>query len=148
MNWINIFGICVIVVMLIPNIIFARRVKSFENKCNNKVMNILEQIGRYGSMFFMVFNIGLYEFGFRSNEEFAIWLIATILLLLLYWSFWFVFFKSSRTRLPMILAILPSAIFISSGLFLRHWLLFISGTLFSIGHIYVTYQNNHADHTK
>ncbi len=146
MNWINIFGLCTVVLMLLPNFIYAIKIKSFENKCKNKTMNILEQLGRYGSMFFMVFNIGLYEFGFRSNVAFVIWLFLTILLLILYWLFWFIFFKSPRTTLPIMLAILPSAIFIISGVILRHWLLIISGILFSIGHIYVTYQNNHAAH--
>ncbi|MDF2905438.1 MAG: hypothetical protein K0R34_759 [Herbinix sp.] len=146
MNWINIFGLSVVILMLLPNLIYAIKTKTFENKCKNKAMNLLEQIGRYGSMFFMVFNIGLYEFGFRSNAEFVIWLIVTILLLLLYWLFWFIFFRSPHNTLPMLLAILPSAIFIITGLFLQHWLLLISGILFSIGHIYVTYQNNQANH--
>ncbi|MDF2908255.1 MAG: hypothetical protein K0R34_3576 [Herbinix sp.] len=145
MNWINIPALIIVVLMLLPNVIYAIKLKSFENKCKNKAMNILEQVGRYSSMFFMVFNIGLYEVGFRSNIAFVIWLFLTILFLLLYWLFWFIFFKSPRTALPIILAILPSAIFITSGFILRHWLLIISGILFSIGHIYVTYQNNHAD---
>jgi hypothetical protein len=109
-------------------------------------MNIIEQVGRYGSMFFMVFNIGLYEISFRSNAAYVTWIFLTVLFLLLYWLFWFIFFKSPRTTLPIMLAVLPSAIFISSGAILRHWLLIISGILFSIGHIYVTYQNNQADH--
>ena len=142
MNWINIFGLSIVVLMLLPNVIYAINIKSFENKCKNKTMNMFEQIGRYGSMFFMVFNIGIYEVGFQSNIAFVIWLSLTILFLLLYWLFWFIFFKSTRATLPIILAILPSAIFITSGFILRHWLLIISGILFSIGHIYVTYQNN------
>jgi hypothetical protein len=146
MNWINIFGFIVVILMLLPNLIYAIKNKSLENKCKNKTMNIIEQLGRYGSMFFMVFNIGLYEIGFRSNAVYMIWIFVTILLLLIYWLSWFIFFKSSQTTLPMLLAILPSAIFTISGLLLSHWLLIISGILFSIGHIYVTYQNNLTDH--
>jgi hypothetical protein len=148
MNWINIFGLSIVILMLLPNIIYAIKLKTFENKCKNKMMNRMEQIGRYASMFFMVFKIGLYEFGFRSNVEFVIWLFVTTLLLLLYWLFWYIFFGSPRNTLPMILAILPSAVFITYGLFLRHWLLIISGILFSIGHIYVTYQNNQVAQNK
>jgi hypothetical protein len=148
MNWINIFGLIIVILMLLPNIIYAIKLKTFENKCKNKTMNRMEQIGRYGSMFFMIFNIGLYEFGFQSNVKFVIWLFVIVLLLLLYWLFWYIFFSSPRNTLPMILAILPSAVFITSGLFLRHWLLIISGILFSIGHIYVTYQNNQVAQNK
>lgn len=144
MNWINIFGLGIVLLMLLPNVMYAIKMKSFENKCKNRTMNIIEQIGRYGSMFFMVFNIGLYEIGFRSDEAFVIWLIVTVLLLVLYWLYWYLFFQSPQASLPIILAILPSAIFITSGFFLLHWLLMISGTLFTIGHIYVTYSNNRA----
>ena len=48
---INIFGLIIVLLILVPNIIYAIRVKDQENKCQNKIMNILEQIGRYGCMF-------------------------------------------------------------------------------------------------
>ena len=146
MNWINLFGLGIVILMLLPNVLYAIRIKTFENKCRNKVMNMFEQVGRYGSLFFMVFNIGFYEYGFRSNEAYVIWLFVMIILLSIYWFFWYLFFKKPHTNLPIILAILPSAIFIFSGCLLCHWLLIISGILFSIGHIYVTYSNNHANH--
>ena len=67
-SWLNIWGLIIVALLLIPNIIYAVKQKNRENKCTNKCMNILEQIGRYGSMFLMVFNIGLAEFGFSSAE--------------------------------------------------------------------------------
>lgn len=145
MNWINIYGLVIVILLLIPNVMFAVKLHSFENKCRNRTMIILEQLGRYGSMFFMVFSIGLYESGFPSKTAFVLWLIITALLLLLYWLFWFLFFRSPHTKLPILLAVLPSALFVANGILLRHWLLIICGILFSIGHIYITYQNNHAD---
>ena len=48
---INIFGLIIVLLILVPNIIYAIRVKDQENKCQNKIMNILEQIGRYGCIF-------------------------------------------------------------------------------------------------
>ncbi len=141
MNWINIFGLTIVVLMLLPNIIYAYRYKFTENKCNNKTMNLIEQIGRYGSMFLMVFHIGIYEFGFKSNKAFLMWLLSSVILMLLYWFFWFMFFKSPDNIYTMLLAIIPSAIFISNGYLLRHWLLMIFGVIFAIGHIYVTYRN-------
>ncbi len=146
MNHISIFRLCIVILMLLPNIMYAVKIKSFQNKYSNKVMNTLEQVGRYGSMFFMVFNIGLYEFGFRSLKAFKIWVFLTALLLLMYWINWYRFFRSPRTALPILLAILPGAIFIISGLFLIHWLLILCGILFGISHIYVTYENNRAIH--
>ena len=66
MNWLNISGLIFVVLLLIPNIIYAIKVKNQKNKCSNKFLNVMEQIGRYGCMFLMVFNIGIAEFGFRS----------------------------------------------------------------------------------
>jgi hypothetical protein len=142
MGWINIFGMIIVVLMLLPNILYAFKNKTIENKCRNKTMNMIEQIGRYGSMFFMAFHIGIYELGFRSNLNFVIWLITTIILILLYWLIWFFYFLSPQSLAAMLLAIIPSIIFIFSGYFARHWLLLISGVIFSVGHIYVTHQNN------
>lgn len=143
MNWINIFGLIIVVCMLIPNIIFALSNKEMENKCKSTVMNIMEQIGRYGSMFLMVFNIGIAEFGFRSEEDFVIWLTVSFALLLLYWVFWLVYFRKRSMSYAMALAIIPSAIFIFNGYILRHYLLLAFGLIFTIGHSYVTYENNH-----
>lgn len=63
-SWLNIFGLILVVLLLVPNIIYAVKEKNQENKCTNKLMNLVEQIGRYASMFLMVFNIGLAEVGF------------------------------------------------------------------------------------
>ena len=79
MGWINVFGLIFVVILLIPNIIYAIKVKDQKNRCTNKIMNIVEQIGRYGSMFLMVFNIGLTEFGFASVFEFLIYLFGNTL---------------------------------------------------------------------
>ena len=40
MNWLNTFGLVLVILLLIPNIIYAVRVKNQKNKCTNKFMNI------------------------------------------------------------------------------------------------------------
>jgi hypothetical protein len=47
-GWINLFSACIVVLMLIPNIIYALSHKDEKNLCTNKLMNVLEQGGRYG----------------------------------------------------------------------------------------------------
>ena len=48
MEWINVFGTVFVVIIMIPNIIYALKCKkSFENKWNNKLVEIIEQIGRF-----------------------------------------------------------------------------------------------------
>jgi len=63
-----------------------------ENKCDNKFMNVLEQIGRYASMFLMVFNIGIAEFGFSSVGVFLLYGFGNAFLILVYWIVWMLYF--------------------------------------------------------
>lgn len=142
MEWINFFGLIIMILMLIPNIIYASKNKNIVNKCDNKVMNAIEQVGRYGSMFFMVFHIGILDFGFQSDKYFIIWIIGMSILILLYWIFWIQYFKHTNMSNALALAIIPSIIFIVSGFMLHYYLLLMFGMIFCIGHIYVTYQNN------
>lgn len=142
MEWLNVFNFIVVILMLIPNTIYAYKNKGLKNNCTNKLMNIVEQIGRYGSMFLMVFNINIAEMGFTSDSSFTIWLVCTGALLLFYWFFWVLYSTKYRFTLAISLAIIPSIIFIFTGIMSRHWLLVIFGITFSMGHLYVTYQNN------
>ena len=88
MDWLNVFGLIFVILLLIPNIVYAIKFKGKKNLCTNKFMNILEQIGRYACMFLMVFNIGIAEFGFGSVDAFLIYSIGNVLLILSYWIIW------------------------------------------------------------
>ena len=49
MGWFNIYGMIFIIVIMIPNIIFAIKCKDgFNNKFSNKIIETIEQVGRYG----------------------------------------------------------------------------------------------------
>lgn len=63
-GWINAAGGVIVCLLLAPNILYALRTPGGENRCGNRLMNLLEQIGRYASMALMVFPIGVREFGF------------------------------------------------------------------------------------
>lgn len=141
MSWLNVFGLILVVLLLIPNIIYAVKCRDVENLCKNKLMNVLEQIGRYGSMFLMVFNIGIAEFGFPSANAFVVYFLGSIALMLAYWIIWIVFFIKRSMWNCMALAIIPTLLFLLSGCTLRHILLIITATIFGIEHIYVTYVN-------
>ncbi len=138
-DWINIFGLIFVVLLLIPNIIYAFKFRNQKNKCNNRLMNALEQMGRYSSMFLMVFNIGIAEFGFSSAGAFLLYGCGNVLLMVAYWTVWMLYFYRQDFWKKMALAIIPVCIFVLSGVTLGHILLIISGVAFGIGHIYVTY---------
>jgi len=140
-NWINVFGFILVILILIPNIIYAIKFKDTTNKCTNKVMNILEQIGRYACMIFMVFNVGLAKFGFASVGEFLIYFFGNTIFLVAYWIVWILFFIKQSSWKSMALAIIPVCIFLICGVTLKHVLLIISAVVFAVGHIYVTRKN-------
>lgn len=140
-GWINIVGLIIVVLILVPNIIYMLKFRNMENHCKNKMMNILEQSGRYASMVLMIFDIGIVEFGFASLETFLIYILGNSILLLAYWIIWGMYFIKVTRWKSMTLAIIPTAIFLISGITLSHILLVISSAIFGVGHLYITYKN-------
>ena len=141
MDWLNVFGLILVILLLMPNIIYAIKVKNQKNLCTNKFMNILEQTGRYACMFLMVFNIGIAELGFGSVAAFLVYGVGNVLLLLSYWVIWILYFHKQSFGKQITLAILPICLFLLSGITMRHCLLILFGLVFGVGHVYVTYKN-------
>ena len=107
----NPLGIAIILLMMVPNVIFALRHRDMENKCKNRLINLLEQIGRYGCLVLMIICIGLDKFGFGSVEDFLIYLFGSALLLLAYFIFWILYGKSPSRKKALALAIIPCCLF-------------------------------------
>ncbi|RKQ22666.1 MULTISPECIES: hypothetical protein [Clostridia] len=141
-SWINGWGAMIVIIMLVPNIIFGIKNPYLENKCENVIMNTIEQVGRYTSMILMIVPVLVEKFDFKSVFEMIFYIVVTSALLLLYLLVWFFYLKSQSTNKSILLALLPTMIFVISGILLRHWLLMIAGILFGIGHIFVTLQNS------
>ena len=124
MEWINIFGLIFIVVIMIPNIIFAIKCKDgFANKWKNKFVEMIEQIGRFGCFGFMIINIPGTWFGWWSDEAFAIYLLVDTVLAILYCTVWVISFKKNRMFRAMALSVIPSILFLFSGFMSRSILL-------------------------
>jgi uncharacterized membrane-anchored protein YitT (DUF2179 family) len=128
-------------IVMIPNIIFAIKEKNFESKYHNKAVEIIEQIGRFGSMGLMIFNIPLLEFGYWFISGKTVYVVLTCVLAVLYCFVWFLYFRKSTLEKAMLLAIIPTIIFLSSGIIQGKVLLIITAILFGIGHIIITYNN-------
>lgn len=142
MDYINVFGLFFIVAIMIPNIIFAIQCKDgFENKWNNKLVETLEQIGRFGCFGFMIINIPGTWFGYCSDEAFAIYLIADALLAMLYCTIWVICFKKNSIFRALTLSVIPSILFLFSGIMSRSVLLIISAIIFAPSHIAISYKN-------
>lgn len=140
-NWINILGIIIVILMLIPNIVYALKFRGQANKCTNKFLNILEQVGRYGCMILMVFCIGMPKFSFPSVGNFLVYLLGNAAFLLAYWIVWILFFIKQSSWKSMALAVIPVCIFLLSGWMMEYWLLMVFAVVFGTAHIYVTIKN-------
>ena len=142
MEWFNIFGLVFIIAIMIPNIAFAIKYKEdFENKWSNKTIELLEQIGRFGCFGFMIFYVPGTWFGWWSDEAFAIYLIIDSLLIVLYYVIWAICWKKSNVFRALALSIIPSVVFIFSGVMSRSILLIIASMLFAPSHIMISYKN-------
>ena len=138
----NYFGIIFIIVLLLPNIyalIFKKEV--FVNKFDDRLLIKLENIGRYLCMILMVINIQDLYGGFKSVEAFVAYLGINIILLGLYYIVWFIFYKFNNIYKNMILGIIPSLMFIISGILQNHLLLIISGIVFAYAHLKIIWKN-------
>ena len=140
-GWINVFGAIIVVLMLVPNVVYALKNRGEENRCTNRWMNLLEQIGRYGCIAFMWFPLLVGKFSFRSEPEMTLYLGGNGALLAVYWFVYARYLRERTRRRALTLAVVPACIFLMSGLLLRHWLLVVFALFFAVGHIYVTTQN-------
>ena len=137
-GWINLFGGIIVLLMLIPNIVYALKNREERNLCTNRVMNVVEQAGRYGCIVWMWLPLLVWKFGFRSPSEMPLYFLGNGVLLVAYWLVFARYMRKKTAKGALVLAILPACIFLLSGLLLRHWLLVGFGLLFAVGHIYVT----------
>ena len=144
-GWINLFGAVIVVLMLVPNIVYAIKNKGEQNRCTNRFMNVIEQIGRYACIVLMWLPLLVWKFGFAGVGEMLLYFAGNGILLAAYWVVYFIYFKKKKIGLALSLAVLPACIFLLSGILLRHWLLVGFAALFAVGHIYVTYKNGETE---
>lgn len=142
MEWLNVFGLVMVAVIMIPNILFAMKCKDgFVNKWNNKSVETVEQIGRFGCFGFMIINIPGTWFGWWSDEAFVVYLVVDTVLVTLYCVIWAVCFRKNSVFRALALSIIPSVLFLFSGIMSRSILLTIAAVLFAPSHILISYQN-------
>lgn len=139
MNWFNAFGFAFMAVIMIPNIVFAVKCKDgFENKYHNKAVEVMEQAGRFGCFGFMCVNIPGTWFGWWSDEAFSLYLMVNAVLTLLYCGIWVVCWRKNSLFRVLALSILPSVLFLFSGIMSRSVLLTLSALLFAPAHILIS----------
>ena len=93
----------------------------------------------------MVINIPGTWFGFRSDEAFALYLIVDAVLIIAYCVIWAVCFRKNGVFRALSLSVIPSVIFLFSGIMSRSVLLMISAIVFAPCHILISYKNAKTD---
>lgn len=148
MTFFNFYGLVFMIVIMIPNIIYAIKHKDkFENKSQwknsnfKKTIEIFEQIGRCGCFAFMIINFHGTYFGLIFKNGFVIYLSVNIILIILYCLIWIICFNSNSIFKSLSLSILPSIIFLFSGILLQSVLLILSAIIFTPSHILISYKN-------
>lgn len=125
--------------LLIPNVVYAYLNKGKEIVAyKNKKLEIVEQIGRFGAMLFMVFNIPYtyMQFYFQFAKE--VYIGVNIFLVLVYIILFVALWKKSSIVKALILSVILSIIFVFSGIMIGSILLVIFALIFAVAHITIS----------
>lgn len=142
MRWFNVYGLGFMLVIMIPNIVFAVKCRGgFRNKWTNRYLEAAEQAGRFGCFAFMVFNVPGTCLGWRSGGAFAAYLIVNGALTAAYCIIWIICFRRSSRFRSLALSAIPSALFLFSGAVCRSALLTLSAVLFAPSHVIISCKN-------
>lgn len=139
MEWFNYYGLIFLIVLMIPNIVYFKTQKE-EKKPKIMVLEVCEQIGRFGTMIFLVFNIPSTYYGFWFTHALLIYLLVNSLLLAMYIITWIVLGKKNSLLRTLLLSLIPSVLFLFSGIMIGSIPLSICAIMFSIFHITLNYK--------
>lgn len=146
MSWFNVYGRIYVLVILIPNLVFAMRCKDgFVNRWQNKTVETLEQIGRFGCFLFMIVQIPGTVFQPWSDTVWMLYFLLDTVFALAYCTIWIVCFRKSAVFCALALSILPSLLFLASGILTRSIFLIAAACLFAPTHILLSYKNAAAE---
>lgn len=146
MSWFNFIGFIFVAVILIPNIIFAiGNENGFQNFYHNKTVETLEQIGRFGCFIFMFLTPPFLCLGFKSDGIRLAYIIIGTAISVLYCLGWIVFGKESSVKKSLVLSILPSILFLESGILSLNFPSIILSLIFAPCHILISYKNAKED---
>ena len=142
MPWLNGYGALAVALLLVPNVIFAMTHRDgFENRYHNRAVEVLEQVGRFGSFLLMIIWPPVVCRGFWFAAGKTVWLVAGGALVLLYLVFWAIFWKEDSVRKSVWLSVLPSLLFLLTGVLAAHGPLLAAAVLFAPCHILLSVQN-------
>ena len=142
MGWFNYYGLAIMAVIMLPNIVYAVKHKDdAANTYNNKSVVIAEQVGRYGCFVLMIFNIPYTYFNFWFSYALTVYLSVNGGLCLAYLIFWIICWNKNGKLKALSLSIISSCVFIFSGVVLANIPLLAFAAVFAVTHIFISYKN-------
>ena len=143
MDWFNYYGLIFVTILLIPNIIYAIKNKDgFKGNYNNKTAEVFEQIGRYACFILMIFNIPYTWVGFWFSYGLTVYLVTNSVLVFAYCLIWMILWKNSSRVKALLLSIIPSLLFVFSGVMIASIPLVLFSTIFAVSHILISVKNS------
>lgn len=141
-------GLIFLLMLMIPNLIWTRhQPKEYDAQHENKILLAFERVGQgLVTCTALVFS----DFNFRLWSAWTLWLIAAVLLMLLYEGWWIKYFKSQKELadfyssflgIPVAGATLPVVAFLLLGIYGKAVWLLISAVILGIGHIGIHLQH-------
>ena len=140
-EWFNYYGLIIMSLMMIPNIIFAITHNDNQPQ-DNKTIEAFEQVGRYGCFALMIFNIPFVCSGFYFESAELVYLVTNGILICSYLLIWIICWNRHMKFRSYALSILPTAIFVFSSIILGYYLLLLFSIIFGICHIYISVNNS------
>lgn len=169
-TWGSLFGLIILVLFLIPNLVHFIRRPGESPASSNKIMKTLDRMGGIASLIFTVLWFSSRKWGFYSLDAALFYGLGSIALILLNWILWIVYFFMSRsfrnlskdgatavfvagkgkvrstvvrplTVMRMAIEVMPVLLFLLHGITLRYVPLIVCGVLFAVGHIFRAYQH-------
>ena len=125
-----------------PNMIYAVTNKDgFAGEFHNKLVETGEQIGRFGCFILMFIQLPSVTLGYIYDSAQTLYLIFGVALLVLYCGGWIVFRKGNCMAKALTLSILPSVLFLESGILTLNIPLIVLSVVFAICHITISCKN-------
>ncbi|MDO5517653.1 MAG: hypothetical protein Q4F66_08850 [Clostridium sp.] len=143
-------GFIFLVMLIVPNFVWTRyKPEGYSTKNENIVLLTFERIGQVSvicsALMFTNFNID-------GWSAWSLWLVAAVILMLMYECWWVRYFKSEKTLkdfyssyfgIPLAGAVLPVTAFFLLGIYGKVLLLVVASLILGVGHVGI-----HAEHLR
>lgn len=142
MQWFDLCGFVTVVLIMIPTIlngIFHR--ETFKNRWHSRLVETIEQIGRFGCLAFAVFHVPVICRAYPLKWAGTVMAAMNGGFLILYYCFWFLFRGKNSVIKAWILSVIPTVMFLIDGVLLGDIPLLVMSVLFGIGHITLSVKN-------